>query len=96
MTTLPRVTFGMIVLNGEPFVRYNLRALYPFAHQIIVVEGAAPAAAKIATPEGHSSDGTLETLMDFKVQEDPEGKLIIVTAEDEGHPNGALLPLAPL
>lgn len=27
----PRVTFGMIVLNGEPFVRYNLRALYRFA-----------------------------------------------------------------
>ena len=39
MKKLPSITFGMIVLNGEPFVRYNLRALYPFAHQIIVVEG---------------------------------------------------------
>jgi len=37
-----RITFGMIVLNGEPCVLYNLRALYPFAHEIIVVEGAAP------------------------------------------------------
>ena len=51
---LPRVSFGMIVLNGMPFVPYNLLALYPFAHQIIVVEGAAPGAAGIATPAGHS------------------------------------------
>lgn len=85
---LPKVTFGIIVLNGEPFVRYNLRALYPFAHQIIVVEGAAPAAAAIATSDGHSTDSTLKTLQDFKAQEDTEDKLIIVTAEDEGHPDG--------
>jgi hypothetical protein len=37
----PLISFGMIVLNGEPFLRYNLRVLYPFAHQIIVVEGPA-------------------------------------------------------
>lgn len=85
---LPKITFGIIVLNGEPFTRYNLRALYPFAHEIIVVEGAAPAAASIATPDGHSVDGTLQTLLDFKAYEDPENKLTIVTAEDEGYPNG--------
>lgn len=85
---LPRVTFGMIVLNGEPFLRYNLRAIYPFAHQIIVVEGAAPAAAAIATPDGHSTDGTLGTLHEFKAHEDPQDKLTIVIAEDDGHPNG--------
>lgn len=84
----PTISFGIIVLNGEPFVRYNLRALYPFAHQIIVVEGAAPGAAGVASPEGHSTDGTLETLRDFKANEDPEGKVTIVTAEDEGHANG--------
>ena len=88
MTSVAKVTFGIIVLNGEPFVRYNLRALYPFAHQIIVVEGAAPAAASIATPDGHSTDGTLEILRDFKVNEDPDNKLTIVTAEDNGYPNG--------
>jgi hypothetical protein len=82
------VTFGLIVLNGEPFVRYNLRALYPLAHQIVVVEGAAPAAAGVAGPDGHSTDGTLETLRRFKAQEDPGDKLVVVTAEDEGHPNG--------
>ena len=85
---IPRITFGIIVLNGEPFVRYNIRALYPFAHQIIVVEGASPSAAGIATPDGHSTDGTLETLRRFRDNEDPEGKLVLVTAEDEGHPDG--------
>jgi hypothetical protein len=85
---LPKVTFGMIVLNGEPFIRYNLRSLYPFAHQIIVVEGAAPGAAHIATPDGHSKDGTLDVLRDFQTHEDPEHKLSILTAEDEGHPDG--------
>ncbi len=88
MNNFPKVTFGMIVLNGEPLIRYNLHALYPFAHEIIVVEGAAPAAATIATPDGHSMDGTIQALLDFKAHEDPANKLIIVTAEDEGHPNG--------
>lgn len=86
--TSPRITFGMIVLNGEPFVRYALRALYPFSHEIIVVEGAAPAARGVAREDGHSSDGTLETLKDFQANEDPERKVFVVTAEDEGHPNG--------
>lgn len=83
-----RVTFGIIVLNGEPFTRYTLRALYPFAHEIIVVEGATPGASNIATDDGHSRDGTLETLRTFKTSEDPENKITIVTAEDDGHPNG--------
>lgn len=83
-----RITFGMIVLNGEPFVRYNLRALYPFAHQIIVVEGASPAAKDSATADGHSLDSTLLTLRQFQAEEDHDGKVTLVTAEDEGHPDG--------
>lgn len=85
---IPGISFGMIVLNGEPFLRYNLRALYPFAHQIIVVEGAVPAAACIARSDGHSTDRTLEMLHDFRANEDPEQKLTIVTAEDEGYTDG--------
>jgi hypothetical protein len=83
-----RISFGMIVLNGEPFTRYNLRSIYPWAHQIIVVEGACRAAAAVADAEGHSTDGTLEELRRFLAEEDPEGKLTIVTAEDEGHADG--------
>jgi len=82
------ITFGMIVMNGEPFTRYNLRSLYPYAHQIIVVEGACPGARNIATPDGHSRDGTLEVLHRFQAEEDPEHKLVIVTGEDEGRPDG--------
>jgi hypothetical protein len=88
VTAEPRITFGVIVLDGEPFTRHTLRSLYPFAHQIVVVEGAAPAAVNIATADGHSRDGTLEALRRFKAEEDPDGKVTIVTAEDEGHPNG--------
>ncbi len=84
----PRVTFGLIVFNGEPFVRYNLHALYPFAHQIIVVEGAVPGSRATARSDGHSSDGTLETLRAFCAREDPEGKTTLVVAEDEGHVDG--------
>ncbi len=81
MNALPRITFGIIALNGEPFLRYNLRALYPFAHEIIVVEGAAPAAKNIATADGHSRDSTLQTLRDFQANEDPQGKLQVITRD---------------
>ena len=73
----PKISFGLIVLNGEPFIRYCLRNLYPFAHEIIVVEGGSRNAADFA-PEGHSVDGTLETLRDFKQHEDSANKLRII------------------
>lgn len=81
MSDFPRISFGMIVLNGQPFLRYNLRALYPFAYQIIVVEGAVVAAAALSTPDGHSTDGTLQELYRFQQEEDPENKLEIVTRD---------------
>jgi hypothetical protein len=84
----PRITFGIIVLNGEPFISFNLRALYPFAHQIIVVEGACPSAANVASVDGHSRDGTLDAIRRFKLEEDHENKVVIVTADLDGHSNG--------
>ena len=85
---LPKISFGLLVLNGEPFIKYNLHAIYPFAYQIIIVEGASIYAKKIADGKGHSNDGSLETLKRFQQIEDPQHKIIIVTAEDEGHPDG--------
>ena len=82
------ITFGIIVLNGEPFTRYCIRALYPHAHEIIIAEGACEGARNIATADGHSRDGTLELLRRIKRLEDPENKITIVTAEDEGHTDG--------
>ena len=77
----PRVTFGIIVLNGEPFTRYCLRSLYPFAHEIIVVEGGHEDTRAVTTPDGHSIDGTLEALQRFKSEEDPLDKVQIVTRD---------------
>jgi hypothetical protein len=78
---LPKITFGIIVLNGEPFTRYCLRSIYPFAYEIIVVEGGHEDAKSVCTPDGHSVDGTLETLYKFKKEEDTENKLTIVTKD---------------
>ncbi|MGA2060512.1 MAG: glycosyltransferase family 2 protein [Thermoguttaceae bacterium] len=88
MKKMVYISFGMIVLNGEPFVRYNLRSLYPWAHQIIVVEGACQTSKAVATPDGHSTDGTLEDLRRFQAEEDPEKKLSVVSARDEGYEDG--------
>jgi hypothetical protein len=74
----PLISFGVIVLNGEPFTKYCLRSLYPFAHEIIVVEGAVSGAASFASSDGHSTDGTLQALNEFKVAEDPAGKVKLV------------------
>lgn len=77
----PKITFGIIVLNGEPFTRYCLRSVYPFAYEIIVVEGGHVDAKSVCTPDGHSIDGTLESLYKFKKDEDPGNKLTIVTKD---------------
>jgi len=81
VSEFPRITFGIIVLNGEPFIRYTLRALYPYAHEIIVVEGATGGAKNVATPDGHSRDTTLDTLHQFKAEEDPDDKLTIIAKD---------------
>jgi hypothetical protein len=75
----PKITFGIIVLNGEPFTRYCLRSIYPYAYEIIVVEGGHEDAKSVCTPDGHSVDGTLETLYRFKKEEDIENKVTIIT-----------------
>jgi len=75
----PKVTFGMIVLNGEPFIGPLLRTIYPFAYEIIVAEGACPGA--VATEDGHSVDGTLDVLRRFCRDEDPQNKIQVVTRE---------------
>ena len=85
---MTRITFGIIALNAQPFLEYNLRSLYPFAHQLIVVEGATRAAASIADRDGHSIDDTLSALRDFQKNQDPERKLIIVSAREEGFADG--------
>lgn len=85
---MTRISFGIIALNAQPFLEYNLRALYPFAHEIIVVEGAVRAAASLATVDGHSTDDTLEMLARFRAESDPQNKVSIITAKDESYADG--------
>tara|TARA_R110000868_G_C10971850_1_gene770124 strand:+ start:6623 stop:7684 length:1062 start_codon:yes stop_codon:yes gene_type:complete len=65
----------MNVLNGEPFLKYQLASIYPFADEIIIVEGAYQKFAHAADPKGHSTDGTVEALKKFA---DPEGKIKLI------------------
>ncbi len=74
----PRISFGIIVLNGEPFIKYLLRQIYRHAYEIIVVEGGSSKAANYA-PSGHSTDNTLSILEEFRKDEDYEHKLKVVT-----------------
>jgi hypothetical protein len=82
----PKISFGIIVLNGEPFTKYCLRQIYPFAHQILVIEGGSEYT-RAQAPNGRSIDGTIESLEQFKAEEDPENKITIThglwTEKDE-------------
>ncbi len=85
---MSKISFGIIALNAQPFLEYNLRSIYPFAHQILVVEGATRAAASLADEWGHSLDDSLEFLRRFQKEEDLQGKLTIITAQDQGFTDG--------
>lgn len=65
----------MIVLNGEPFIKYNLENLYPYAHEIIIVEGAVEKFRHAATSDGHSIDNTVKIIKTFP---DPEHKIKLI------------------
>lgn len=75
MRSFPKLSFGMIVLNGEPFIKYNLENLYPYAHEILVVEGAVGKFGHAATVDGHSIDDTVEIIKSFP---DPEKKIKLI------------------
>jgi len=77
-----KISFGIIVFNGEPFVEYNLNSIYPYAHEIIVVEGGHEKTKAVATKDGHSVDGTLQKLYKFKKEKDIENKLKIIVNND--------------
>ncbi|MBI1912004.1 MAG: glycosyltransferase [Deltaproteobacteria bacterium] len=73
-----KISFGIIVHNGEPFIKYQIENLYPFAHEILIVEGAVEKFKHASTPEGHSKDDTLEVIKNFP---DPSSKIKLITRE---------------
>jgi hypothetical protein len=73
-----KISFGMIVVNGEPFIKYNLENLYPHAHEILIVEGAVEKFKHGATSDGHSLDNTVRIITEFP---DPEKKIRLIQHE---------------
>ena len=71
-----KITFGMIVLNGDQVLEETLASVYPYAHQILIAEG----------PVGYwqqqgyttSVDGTNQILENFP---DPENKVKIIHSQ---------------
>jgi hypothetical protein len=68
-----KITFGMIVLNGNQVLTECLQSIYPYAHQILIAEG--PVSYWQQQGIRTSNDGTNEILDSFP---DPENKIRIV------------------
>lgn len=68
-----KITFGLIVLNSDFFLRHVLESIYPHAHAICIAEGPVDWWQKQGVL--HSTDQTNEILRMFP---DPENKLRIV------------------
>ncbi len=71
----PKFSFVTIVLNGMPFLPHALQAVYDFAHEIIIVEGAVKNCSFAANPDGSSVDGTVECIRRFS---DPQKKIRLI------------------
>jgi len=77
---MKKIDFMMIVLNGEPFLSYNLKSIYPWANKIWIIEGADGRTKDHVNPEfftknGHSFDNTVEII---KSHPDPEHKITLI------------------
>lgn len=75
--SLKKISYVMNVLNGEPFIIYQLQSIYAHAHEIIIVEGAYLKFA-FATNNGRSQDSTLQSIKNFP---DPENKVKLIVKE---------------
>lgn len=74
-----KLTFGIIVLNGDFFLQQVLESIYPFAHAICIAEGPVK---WFSTHMGiyKSCDDTLSIIKNFP---DPQNKIKFVTGQYE-------------
>jgi len=70
-----KISYVMNVLNGEPFIKYQLDSIYKFAHEIIIIEGAYLKFSH-ATINGRSKDNTIKTIENYN---DEENKIKLIT-----------------
>lgn len=66
------------MLNEAEFAAAVLASIYNEVDRILVIEGAVANHPR-ATPEGHSIDNTLEIIKDFKLKNDPDNKITIIS-----------------
>jgi glycosyltransferase involved in cell wall biosynthesis len=72
MSRASRFSFGMIVFNGDFFLRQCLDGVYDFAHEIIVIEGSDEVSRPFANADGSSTDRTWDILQNYP---DPKRKI---------------------
>lgn len=72
-----RLTFGMIVCNGDQFIWENLNHIYDVADEIIICEGAVAKFSPLIGSD-YSTDKTWELIQEFRAQYDQHRKKIVV------------------
>ncbi len=66
-----KISFGIIVIDGMPFIKHQLMLIYPYAHEIIICEGGDDVWEQLHGYR-HSKDKTLASIKNFP---DPENKI---------------------
>lgn len=72
-----KVSYVINVLNGEPFIKYQIDSIYEFAHQIIIVEGAYKKFTHAST-NGRSRDNTIDIIKNYN---DYDHKITLITKD---------------
>jgi hypothetical protein len=68
-----KISFGMIVFNGDFVLRENLQSIYPFAHEIVISEG--PVKHYQGLGYTTSTDDTVDIIKSFP---DPDKKITLL------------------
>jgi len=71
-----KISFGMIIFNGDYVLTENLKTIYPFAHEIVIAEGPTKHFQKMGYKE--STDKTLDIINNFP---DPENKIKLIQGQ---------------
>lgn len=73
-----KVSYAMNVLNGEPFIKFQLQSIYDYAHEIIIIEGAYKKFS-YATNGFRSKDNTVPIIENFP---DPQNKIKLIKKDE--------------
>ena len=80
-TDKKKLTFGMIVCNGEQFISHSLKHVYDYADEIIIVEGAVEKFASIIGSMT-STDQTVNLIKEFISHYDLKKKIKLISSKE--------------